>query len=72
MWGRFRTLSILNEPVGPLDVSTENQFGGLSTGVLWTRRIARQLILKTGAAFDSNIETKVLRPHVELAVVFQE
>ena len=56
----------------PLDVSTESQFGGLANDVLWTRRIARHLILKTGAAFDSNIETKVLRPHVELAVVFQE
>ena len=50
----------------------ESQFGGLATDVLWTRRIARHLILKIGAAFDSNLETKVLRPHVELAVVFQE
>ena len=56
----------------PLDVSTESQFGGLATDVLWTRRIARHLILKTGAAFDSTIETNVLGPLVELAVVFQE
>src|SRR5262245_27564685 len=60
--GSFRQIVWMRTPTGLVDVSTETGFGAFSGELLFGRRIAKHLALKTGAAIDFNLETNVLLP----------
>lgn len=68
--GRFRDIVILHAPEGPVSLAPETEFNGFSAELLFGRRLAPHLSVKSGVALDANVETNFVLPTIQMVVDF--